>query len=200
MKDDKWGVGNQADSKSFRKVKVGEKTAELIHGEHPHSRQDNTTYARFSDGEIEEFSGHHYLVGFSYSPENYTKCSRYSGDEVRKGGQLYITVNEQVIYTEFCREPERAAQRFLELSPQLLEGPIDWSRDPESQLTDRKIFYKDTPAILYRWIKDQAAVMIRPEKGHKFPRPRWSYEDDYYDEEDSVKDDILSPHIYWYRN
>ncbi len=45
--ENNWGVGDCADAKAFDTAIVNGRSVDLIHGEHPHSRSDNTTYARF---------------------------------------------------------------------------------------------------------------------------------------------------------
>lgn len=194
---EKWGVGNRKDEKAFATVKVGDEDVELIHGEHPHSRADNKIYARFKDGSVEGFDGHMMLVGFRYEPSNYLKTSGLSGNEVRKGGQFVVTVNGRDIYSRFCRSAERAAGMFFELEPKLFEGPIDW-RDPEGWLIDRKIYYQNVPAVITRWLADEGDVIIEAEPGYTFPQQPW-HDDFPPDDETSVTDDILSPHIWWFR-
>ncbi len=204
MADDIWGVGNKADSKSFRKVEVkGYGEVDLIHGEHPHSRQDNTTYARDKHGKCHEFSGHHYLMGFKYEQYNYMKESHYSGDEIRKGGTLSFTANGKVFYSCMVRDAREAALKYVALYRKFVEGPIQWWEDAEVEaLKGRKIYYRDTPAVIKYMIRDQGCVIIEPEEGHKFPMPGWAKRDGgaCYDPDESVKTSILSESIYWYRD
>ncbi len=56
--EEQWGFGNAKENKAFDTVKIGEETVDLFFGEHPHSRQDNTIYARTKGGSIYEFDGH----------------------------------------------------------------------------------------------------------------------------------------------
>ena len=49
--NEQWGVGKEKDAKAFDTVKMGGEELELIFGEHPHSRQDNTIYARGKSGD-----------------------------------------------------------------------------------------------------------------------------------------------------
>ena len=58
MEEEKWGLGNATQNKAFDTVKMGDEILELIHGEHPHSRQDNTTYAKTKHGSFIGFEGH----------------------------------------------------------------------------------------------------------------------------------------------
>ena len=196
---EEWGVGNAKNSKAFDTATVGNQKVELIHGQNPHSRQDNTTYARWPNGGIEAFNGHRVLIGFTYKPQNYVKESHISGSEVRRGGELIITFNDKPIYGKFCREPERAAIEVIRLLPELLEHPARlWKA--EEDLINRKIFYYGVPAVVTDFFGDQGNIMIKAEEGQEFPHQPW--QDDELDDEQyiEVKDDILSKHIWWFRD
>lgn len=206
-----WGPGKLED-KPFDKVRVAERPdvegveAELYFGEHPHSRGDNNQYANYGDGRVVAFNGHRLLHEIVFRDYNYTKESYVSGDEIRKGGSCQIKINGLVCHEFFYRDVERALHQAAGLLSQIHEHSSRvWDPEDRARLEGRKIYYYNTPAVITRFIADQASVIIEPEKGHKFPLRPWQQEDlkegQPVDDEntDSVKDEILSPHIWWWR-
>lgn len=200
---EKWGVGDRARSKSFDTVRVGGEEVELIHGEHPHSRRDDTTYARFPDGRIEGFDGHRPLIGFRYEPVNYLKSSGLSGNQVRKGGAVVISFNGNDTYSRFCREPERAAALVLELLPKLTEHsvPLWWEGENYKAMINRKIYYKGTPCVVTDWDRAVGEITVKTIDGKPFPLESWQGKSDIlYDESDYERLDILDERIWWHRD
>lgn len=200
---DQWGVGDKADSPAFGTSRLGNSEIELIHGEHPHSRSDNSTYARTKDGTIYDFDGHRTLVDFEIKSNNYLKESGLSGDQIRKEVVGKIIANGQVVYECFSREPDSMLLTLHRKYAELIEHSSGYMRDPQS-LIGRKIWYHDQKAEIVRVIPDQGAVIIKT--GTDFKPPRYEDEDelDYWDDwregdHYEVKDDVLSPHIWWWR-
>jgi hypothetical protein len=180
---------------------------ELIFGEHPHSRSDNRVYARYPDGRIEAFDGHRVLISVGIESRNYLKESHLSGDEVRKGGTCTIGFNGHQVYEFFFRDPLRALLKAHEVIPKLQELPVPLHNlEKLEEQVGRKIFYREQPAVIERFIIDQGAVILKPDGAAKFARPCWDQPsgfDGYClddDELERVKDDILSPSIYWFRS
>lgn len=203
MNDGKWGVGNEAAAKAFDTVKVDGRTYELFFGEHPHSRQDNSVYARGEDGGIEAFDGHRLCWRVEVEESNYLKESEYSGDQIRKSGVYRIFVDGECIYEGFCRSVSsgmKLAERMMELMSEVCSG--DWLRTKtRASMLGRKIFYHGVPAVITRLFVDQGAVIIEAAEGHRLMPP--PYVDDpqdwAIDNSDGVKDVVTSPHIWWWR-
>lgn len=228
--DDKWGVGNQADSKAFGVTWLGggpmlrdtePHLLELIHGEHPHSTQDNNTYARDPvDGEVLAFSGHRYLYSVIVDEVNYLKESHYSGDEIRKACACKLFVNGFPFYEISARDAITALRRAAAFLEGFGEGPEGYYLDAVASgkpgsLIGRRIYYRDTPAVIHRVIPDQGCIVVRPEGGDRFPLSASDIESrkegdddgadatrlDDFDDDDyvSVKVEVTSKSIWWWR-
>lgn len=198
MSGDKWGVGNAADSKAWGTARVGDTVVELIHGEHPHSRRDDTTYARFPDGSIDAFSGHRVQVRVEVETSNYLKTSYLSGDEVRRSCSARVFFDDRLVYSFGGRDPEPLLHRAAELIPRLFEHPSNLAEGVE-RLEGRPIFYRETPAVIRRYLPDQGALVVEPAEGHRFPRSCWQ-EDDDEDGATFDKPDLFSDHVWWFRD
>lgn len=204
---EKWGVGKEKDSKAFDTTIVGEREVELIHGEFPHSRRDNTTYARWSDGRVEGFDGHRLLHEIRFKDYNYLKTSELSGNQVRKGGQCDILINGVVVESFFYRDVQWAMSEAQHKLRNIHDFPVRlWDKRDRENLIGRKVYYREMPAIITRCIEDQACVIIEPDGNDKFPMAPFEIEDakeggTIYDEyETSIKESIYSPHIWWWRS
>lgn len=197
-----WGVGKNADAASFETGKLDDGTPyELIFGEFPHSRSDKEIYARFekrmgADGEkVVGFDGHRIQVRLELRTMNYLKTSGLSGDEVRKGGEWRIWLNDHEVYSAFTRDPFEALITIRRKLQELMDLPVDlWKGETP---VGRKVFYRQTPAIITSWISDQGCVILEADGVTVFPPSPWDTEDG---PEKYIKDDILSPHIWWWRD
>lgn len=77
-----------------------------------------------------------------------------------------------------------------------MESPFDFS-NPDKEV-GRKVYYRDEPAFVERVVLDQGCVILKKDGSGDFKRAVW---DDDWDEADStIKDDILSNHIWWFRD
>jgi hypothetical protein len=199
---DKWGAGSPEKWSDHGTVMVGKQEFRLIWGEHPHSRSDNNHYVVFNEErEPVGFAGHRILIDVRVSSSNYTKESYYSGDEVRKGGSCEIIADGVVVYEFFHRDPRWALRKADSLIGQLSEHPSCWmSKRDREQLVGRKVFYDRTPAIITSLIADQGCVMLSTEDGKPFPPPVWAKADMDHEREATIKDDVLSPRIWWFRD
>lgn len=203
MSEQKWGVGSKKDAKAFDTITLHGRPYELFFGEHPHSRCDNDTYARGPDGEIEEFDGHRICWRVEVSEHNYLKESELSGDEIRKGGAYRLYVDNVCIYEGFCRSVESGMRMAQQKMDELSEAAAgDWLRDKDrSKLIGRKVFYHNVPAVITSLIVDQGSVIIAPEDGYKLAAPPYEEDPEEWalEHQDGVKDDVTSPHIWWWR-
>ena len=203
MSDQKWGFGNPPDSKPFAQISMHGRKWDLLFGEHPHSTQDNNIYARSPDGAIYDFDGHRLLWGVEVEEHNYLKESHLSGDEIRKGGNWKLKVNGEVIFEGFCRTMSSgiAAARQKQFELEDVAGG-DWIvAERRAKLVGRKIFYDRTPALISSLIVDQGCVMIVPEGDETFLPPVWEDDpEDWLSEHaKSIKTEVTSPHIWWWR-
>lgn len=197
--DNRWGPGEAArKAKAFDRVMVGDQVVELIHGDHPHSRSNNTTYARFPNGQVEGFSGHRILWGVQVQEFNFLKESGLSGNDVREGGTGLIFVGGVQVYEFFFRQIEGALLKARSIIAKLEDLPVQiWSEKDRERLVGRSVYYYNHPATISRLILDQGAVILKADPP-PFPSPPWREAGDDEDS-DNVKDDILSPHIWWFR-
>lgn len=168
----------------------------LFHGEKPHSTRDNNYYASFADGEEPvAFDGHRIRTKVEIEESNYLKSSELSGDEIRKACTARIYFNDELVYGFGRRDALSAmleARRVIEV---LYEHP---SHIWDKPLPGRKVYYHSTAALIERFIPEQGAVVMTVDGAGKFPKPVWDAENEYSDQT-SVKDDLLSPHIWWFR-
>lgn len=210
MVDLKFGVGDQANSKAFATATVGKenpRTVELINGENPHSYSYNTHYARWPDGHTEAFSGHRIQVKIELETYNYLKESELSGDEVRKGGEGRIYLNGEQVTSFFFREIDYALLEARKQLDTIMEHPLQlWDADERKKIVGRKVYYQNVPAVVKYLMLDQGCVFLLPEQGHRFPivaheietaKERGHAPD--AEDRDSVKIEITSPLIWWWR-
>jgi hypothetical protein len=204
---EKWGYGNPKNIKPFDTIKVDQREFDLLIGEYPHSTNDNNFYARDPyDGEICDFNGHRVLYDIKVESKNYIKHS-YGTSEIRKSVYTSIIADGEQIYEFNHRDPLEALLRARELLLQLMEHPSEVvTKDGRARLVGRKIYYREIPAVITRVILDQGEIIVEPKQGFTFPPPvyAYEYEDEHdFDEDDeedlSVKVDILTPNIWWFR-
>lgn len=208
--EDNWGFGN-GETKPFREVIIGKnKVCGLHQGEHKHSSQDNKFYVKIGDSGTQDdyvgFNGHWNLVDVQFESSNYLKSSYLSGDEVRKTGMCKIFSDRIQVYEFFYRELNWALIKAANVISQLEEHASWWMRkDERAKLVGRKVYYHDEPAIITSIIEEQGCVILKPDGMEVFKDPIWLLEDKKdgqlwdMDERSSVKDDVLSPHIWWFR-
>jgi hypothetical protein len=201
----KWGEGDTANIKPFGKTFMGNEEVQLFHGEHPHSRNDNNTYARTKQGYIYGFDGHRVLIDITFKTNNYLKSSGISGDEIRKSGECIISADREPIYAFGFREINWALNKAGYLLTVLSEHSSGiLVKSERDKLPGRKIYYDRTPAIITRLVHgDVGTIIIEAEHGHNFPQPIYSIENDEIDEDHDdkrIKEDILSNKIWWHRS
>jgi hypothetical protein len=198
---DQWGVGDQADAKAFDTVPEGE----LIFGQYPHSRQDNNIYLRRPSGDIVPFDGHRRLIDIDIKSSNYEKESEWSGDEIRKSVTGTVTVDGVQLVEEFGRDPINMMRRLERVIETYSEHESRWfDKKAREAMVGRKIYYHDQPATIKRLIESQGAIIIECGAGFKPPtrdeEDEGDWEDWKVDGHYEVKDDVLSPHIWWWRS
>jgi hypothetical protein len=205
---ERWAVGDQADSRTFDTTTVDGSIVELIHGEHPHSRNDNSVYARNPvTGTVHEFDGHRRLIDITIKSSNYLKESDFSGDQIRKSVVGAIISDGTQVYEFSHRTVEAVLLQAHRLLQVLQEHESGWlSADERMRLPGRKIYYHEMPATIQYVIEDQGCVIISIARDAMNTRVRgqeiaelW---EDWLDADGDyvVKDDVLSPHIWWWRD
>jgi hypothetical protein len=202
----KWGIGDKVDAKAFDTTTVEGRIVELVFGEHPHSRSDNNMYARDPmSGQIHDFDGHRRLIDVRIESSNYLKESSLSGDEVRKSVSGTIFSDGTQVYEFGHRDPAAALLMAHGLVVKLGEHESGWlNADNRMRMPGRKIYYHEIPATIVALIEEQGCVMISTEPGIE-PTIRGQdaadlWEDCRDGDHYTVKDDVLSPHIWWWRD
>lgn len=197
MEDEKWGIGNRKDEKPFDSVKIGNDTYDLIFGEHPHSRQDNTMYVRYPDGGITGFDGHRLPFKIIIEEINYMKSSRLSGDQIRKSCNGKLFLNDVQIFDCHHRGYERCymqIQRFID------DMEMNWSWYPKNlkEKIGKTVGYREQLFVIKSFIVEQGAMILETKDGKLRKLFMWESEEDNDDITDSLKVEITSPHIEWY--
>jgi hypothetical protein len=205
--DEQWGVGDQADAKAFDTIAEGE----LIFGQFPHTRRDDSIYLRRPNGTITPFNGFRNLIDIQIKSSNYNKDSYWSGDEIRKSVEGIILSDGVPVYEVFGREVQYVMKQIERLIDELSEHESRWfDKKSRDALVGRKIWYYNQPAIIKSLIESQGCMMIETLPGFVPPTRKDDDDDDddfdYWEEEwkvdghYEVKEEVLTPHVWWWRN
>jgi len=171
------------------------------------------------------FRGHRVQVDVELHTSNRREVNDWKGrDEIRAGGEWSIKLNRQQVYDGYIGLDVPATLRKIADKVEALIGdntgggcPGFDLADPtpfEEQLTGRRVYYRDTPAVVSSAsVLHQGCVMLKPVGGFSaFPRQGYDLdrepdgtghgEQDSYDEFEAreVKVEIDSPHIWWWRD
>jgi len=197
-----WGVGKEANSKPYDTVKIGEKDYELIHGEFPHSRRDNTTYARSKENpeRIYGFDGHRLPFKIEIEESNYLKSSHLSGDEIRKSCTGKLSLNGVVIFECGGRTYERAFSNIRKFIDSM-EEKWSWYPNKLEEWTGKIIKYEGQLFRIESFIVSQGCMILVTPDGK--PRKPFAYEQEEFEKGDfygneSVKIEVNSERIWWY--
>ncbi len=156
-----------------------------------------------------QFRGHHVLVDVQYRQANRREVNDWKGrDEIRAEGEWQLFFNRTQVLDGQCTKNVLAdLTRIAQSAQRLLDHEaVDWTSNVpyRDQLVGRKVWYREVPAIVSREILSQGCVLLKPDGAEKFPPPVWSRDKDEgeYDdcEDDEAKVEILSPHIWWWRD
>lgn len=202
MINENWGVGNRKDEKAYDTTVLGTgidtETVELIFGEHPHSRQDNTTYARTKSGAIYDFDGHRMCFKIEVEEYNYLKTSGLSGDQIRKACTGKLFLNGIQIYDTWHRDYERCYGKIQKFIADMEEK---WSFFPfktEKEI-GRTIGYHEQLFKIDRFIIEQGCMIISTLDGKPRKPFLWEDEEDYEDGvNETLKVGITSDSICWF--
>jgi hypothetical protein len=197
-----WGVGKEANSKAWRDVKVRGEDYELIHGEFPHSRQDNNTYARSKENpeEIYEFDGHRLPFKIEIEESNYIKRSDLSGNEIRKACKGKLFLNGVQIYECGGRTYEytfKNIDRFINS----MEEQWSWFPNNLNEYLGKLIKYEGQIFKIESFVVSQACMILVTPDGKErqpFASEVEDLENGNFDGVDTLKVEINSPHIWWF--
>lgn len=144
-----------------------------------------------------EFDGHYVLWGFEYFPTTYLKSSGLSGDEYRKGGEIRYFRNRKQCYSEFCRDPLVAHNKIGATLLKLMD--FNWDKYKVGE----KVWYNKLPCVITMLCEDQGCAVLEREDKQPFPHAPWHNPEDWMgggpDESDSVKVEVTSENVFWYR-
>ena len=187
---------------SWGKVKIGNEECSLFYDQNNfHSIQTSREYIDYGRKELVPFDGHRYRWKVVIEEYNYLKESHISGDEIRKGGICKLFVNDTQVYEFFFRRVHQALLQAHDVITKLNEHPIGLvDLGNREKVVGRLIYFHGEPGIVSGYITDQGAVVIEREDGKPFKQPIWADGDCDDIERTEVKDDILSPHIWWWRD
>ncbi len=197
MSTEQWGIGKEKNVKAFDTVKVDGREYDLIWGEHPHSRQDNTMYTRDKSGHIEAFSGHRNPFKIEIEESNYLKESELSGDEVRKGGSAKLYVDGILCFTSFCRSYEMG-YRFIQ--DFIIKMEMNWSWFPKKpkEKIGKVIGYREQLFKIKSIDVEYADMIIETLDGKLRKKFLWEDDEDLDEIESTVKVSIVSENIDWF--
>ena len=131
--------------------------------------------------------------------------NHYKKGEIRGNVTCWITRNWQRFYNISGNSMQYCTAKAYKIIAELREHPISFnSRNWREEITNRKIWFYDDPAIVER-VLSGSDLIIKPDKNwiDQFKIQPWMVGDDQWDdqwrEDDSVKCDILDPNINWFR-
>jgi len=199
MTDEQWGPGDKEQWRYWDNQQCQDGTPfKVFWGEHPHGRNDNKMYADFGDDRIVDFDGHRVRHKVVIEEANYVKSSGLSGDEVRKQCWADIYMNDKLCYrhTMGGRDVLPMLASLQHILTRLMDHPVQLWRPDWDGMIGRKVWYRDDPGVVDAYWPDQGALLLKADGG--MFRPAAHYDDEAPD--DTVKEEFLSPHIWWFRS
>ena len=149
-----------------------------------------------------EFNGEACLWGVEYREHHYYRC-KWGETSIEKGRGAMVTRNGEDFY-RVAGEMVYSLPKAMSIITDLNEDrpPINFNAyDFKDELLGRKVWYKEEPAIITRYIgQGQCCVILEPDGFEKFKTPiGWSnYE--WSDYAESCKTDIIhNDDIGWFR-
>lgn len=148
------------------------------------------------------FNGHRICVDVDIQQWNERTVNDWKGrDEVRKHSRAIVSFNRIPVWELSYRDIgpmllrlHHDVQELLNLAPLL-----DYVQGKQDALIGRPVYYRDQPARITSFIGDQGAVVIERTGDLPWRSVPWR-EDDEYESREPVKDVLLSPHIWWWRD
>lgn len=135
--------------------------------------------------------------GLEYVKKNYL-YTKYGETEAVDSSRTVITRNGELFYTIYG-DKSYSIPKALVLIEDVQEHPIPFNEiNYEEEIINRKILYKNQPAIITDYIKGQCCVIIVPDGKQYFENVNEIYDDEPCD---SLKIDILNnDNIWWWRD
>lgn len=146
-----------------------------------------------------EFGGEAPEWGVTFAKVNYVK-SKWDETEVRSSGSCWITRNGKKFYQILARDMDYGLAKAQYILSKLLEEcPLYLAeRNWKEQAIGKKIWFREQPAVIKN-INNNNELWIVPDGVERFKAPaHWNM--DYEDYEEGLYVDLLSPHIYWFRD
>lgn len=146
-----------------------------------------------------EFDGFSCRWGFKIQQNNYIK-NKWGETSVECNCICTIYRNDEEFMSFGTRDYEYAAAKAQVIITKLQEHPIYYaSKKYIEEIEGRKIYYRNQKAIIERYIKGQNCAIISFESG-KYEQPEYLKEEWPEDIEKEIKEDLLSKHIWWFRD
>lgn len=122
------------------------------------------------------------------------------------GGVCKVYFNEYQVYRFAVQDLDRGLIRALVVMQELRAHPVDLSSRAriDEQMVERFIFYRDEPAVVEQFLGESGEVLIHAAtEDRKFSIPKHLRDSGMLfpdnEREYRIKEDILSPHIWWFR-
>lgn len=175
-------------------------------------RPDQWMWADYSDESgphWSRFTGHRILVDVQIRQRNNREVNDWKGrDEIYGTTVAHVEFNAVPVWERASRQIGPLLTNLQRDIDQLLQlDPLRWhvTRSPSDRqehfgLIGRKVYYEGHPCRIVRFIGDQGCVILDPDPGPWPERPWLSLDEDEFEREESRKVEILSPHIWWYRD
>lgn len=146
-----------------------------------------------------KFDSEPVLWGINFNPHHYMK-TKWDETEIRYSGSVTITRNGEDFYT-LGGGVNYGIDKARVLISEINEHPL-WLNeiDYDKKMIGRKVWWRSQPAIITRWIKGQACVILEPDGIERFKKPAEYKNDDMFDDEEYIKTSIFDKHICWFRH
>ena len=155
-------------------------------------RDEEPTYENLIEFSAREFGC---LWGYRYEPYNYAR-TKWDETECFTCHKYIITRNGEDFYDD-CH----SINEVMVAIQRLKDHPINFNEIGwKDKVIGRKLWWRGQPGIVTRWVDGQACIIIEPDGIDRFKIPEEFRDDDspIYEDED-IKADIFSGHIYWFR-
>lgn len=155
------------------------------------------------------FDGHFNEWRFEYIPQTYLKQSELSGDEYRKGGSVKIFLNDECVFSKFCRTENMAltliTKHMYELKChfEIFDVNIgNWTKE----IIGKKVYHCGVPSIVESYCGD-GEIVLKTEDGKPYQIYGFKIEDIKNGEIDEKDDEwydkdrvhITDSRIWWWR-
>lgn len=148
------------------------------------------------------FRGHRVLVDIVIESRNSRYVHEWKGfDEIRGSTTATVMFNGIAVAQlsnpdifQLLQSVQHHIRELMACDPVM--NHVSGEARYATELVGRKIYYRDQPAIIDR-VTDLFELVISPVAAH-FVTPPWSSWD--MDDEGPIVVDVLSPHVYWYRD